>query len=227
MGDKKKLRAIGYARVSTAEQTHGFGLEVQEQAIRDHVKSVGMRLVTIEQDAGESGSNGLDSRPALARALAQLEAGEAESLIVYRLDRLARDLVLSETIIGRLQRAGVRVVSVTEPDVDGEDATRVLVRQVLGALAQYERAVIRSRMMAGKAAKGARGGYVGGRPPFGYRVENAELVPHEPEQEALRTARRLRREGAPLRKIADALADGGHRPKDGGAWHPSQVARLL
>ena len=54
-------------------------------------------------------------------------------------------------------------------------------RQVLGAIAEYERALIRSRMGAGKAAKLATGGYAGGRPPSGWRAEGKELVPDERE----------------------------------------------
>lgn len=223
---KRKRRALGYVRVSTAEQANGFGLEVQEGAIRQHAKRSELRLLTIHRDEGLSGSNGLDARPGLAQALARLEAHEADALLVYRLDRLARDLVLSETIVTRLQRAGVHVVSVTEPDVDGDDATRVLVRQVLAVLAQYERAVIRSRMLAGKAAKKAQGGYAGGRPRFGYQAKDGALVPVQREQQAIELARRLRRDRLSLREIADRLSKAGHTPKGGGRWHPTQIARL-
>jgi DNA invertase Pin-like site-specific DNA recombinase len=58
-------------------------------------------------------------------------------------------------------------VSTSEPDIDGPDELRELIRNILGSVAGYERAVIRGRMMAGKAAKVASGGYGGGRPPFG------------------------------------------------------------
>ena len=87
MGQQK---AIGYLRVSTAEQANGFGLEVQEQAIRTYARDRDIRLVSVLEDAGQSGSNGLDDRPALAKGLADLESGPATALIVYRLDRLAR-----------------------------------------------------------------------------------------------------------------------------------------
>jgi DNA invertase Pin-like site-specific DNA recombinase len=127
-------RAIGYVRVSTAEQLDGQGLEVQRQAIRAHARTHGIRLVETIEDAGLSGAKGEEVRLGLGETLARLEAGQAEALVVYRLDRLARDLVLQETIIERLAKGRVEVVSVTEPDIAAGDATRVLVRQVLGAI---------------------------------------------------------------------------------------------
>jgi DNA invertase Pin-like site-specific DNA recombinase len=147
--------------------------------------------------------------------------------VVYRLDRLARDLVLQETLMARMRKAGVEVLSVTEPDIDSDDATRVLVRQVLGAIAQYERALIRSRMAAGRAAKMAIGGYAGGRPPFGWRAEGKELVPEEREQQVIALARVLSSEGLSSRQIAARLEEAGHRPKVGQRWSSVQVGRLL
>lgn len=220
-------RVVGYTRVSTAEQVNGFGLDVQECAIRDYCKAHGLRLVRVLSDEGQSGSNGLDNRVGLAEALAIAERGAVEGIVVYRLDRLARDLLLQETVMGRMRSAGAEVLSVTEPDIDSENATRILVRQVLGAIAQYERAVIRGRMMAGKAAKVARGGYGGGRPRFGFRAEGGTLVPDTEEQAVIALARQLRSDGLSLREIASRLDASGATPKAGGTWHPIQVRRIL
>src|SRR5438309_11179607 len=90
---RPKVRAIGYRRVSTDEQVQGNGLEVQEQAIRWYCTDNDLNLIEVTSDEGISGSNGLDARVGLASALARLEAGEADCLVVYRLDRLARDFV--------------------------------------------------------------------------------------------------------------------------------------
>jgi DNA invertase Pin-like site-specific DNA recombinase len=208
-------KAIGYVRVSTAEQVEGFGLVVQRKGIATYCKENGFRLVGVLSDEGVSGSNGLEARKGLAELLAVVETGSVSALVVYRLDRLARDLVLQETLMARMRKAGVEVISVTEPDIDSDDATRVLVRQVLGAIGQYERALIRSRMGAGKAAKHAVGGYTGGRPPFGWRAEGKELVVDDREQQIIGVARRLSDEGLSSRQIAGCLDEGGLRPKAG------------
>lgn len=207
---------------------NGFGLEVQEQAIRQYTKDSDVRLIAIARDEGQSGSNGLDTRLGLADALTRLEAGEAEMLVVYRLDRLARDLILQETTIERLKVSGVRVVSVTEPDVDSDDHTRVLVRQVLGAIAQYERAVIRARMAAGRAAKRSAGGYAGGRPPFGWKATGGALVEDPDEQAALRLILDGRAAGRSYRALCADLTGAGHAPPAGGStWHPVAVQRVV
>ncbi len=220
-------KVIGYTRVSTAEQVEGFGLTVQRKAITDYCKQNDLRLVEVFSDEGVSGSNGLDARSGLSGVLAAVESGAVSGLVVYRLDRLARDLVLQETLMGRMRKAGVEVLSVTEPDIDSDDATRVLVRQVLGAIAQYERALIRSRMAAGRAAKLAVGGYSGGRPPFGWRAEGKELVPEEREQEIITLARQLSSEGLSSRQVAARLEQDGHLPKVGQGWSSVQVGRIL
>jgi len=220
-------KVLGYVRVSTAEQVDGFGLSVQRKAIAGYAKAAGMCLVRTFSDEGISGSNGLDTRQGLAEMLAVVESGQVSGLVVYRLDRLARDLVLQETLMARMRKAGVEVLSVTEPDIDSDDATRILVRQVLGAIGQYERALIRSRMAAGRAAKLAAGGYGGGRPPFGWRAEGRELVPEPVEQETIALIRRLSAEGLSSRQIAAKLDEAGHRPKAGQHWTSVGVLRVL
>jgi DNA invertase Pin-like site-specific DNA recombinase len=221
-----KMKVIGYTRVSTAEQVDGFGLDVQEAAIRTYCKAENLRLVAMVSDEGQSGSNGLDDRRGLAEGLARIERGEATALVVYRLDRLARDLLLQETVHARLEAGGAAVLSVSEPAVEGDDATRVLVRQLLGGIAQYERAVIRGRMMAGKAAKVASGGYGGGRPPYGYKAAGGALVTNEEEAAVVETVVTMRRSGVSYRAIASALADVDLTTRTGGTWNPNQVRRI-
>jgi DNA invertase Pin-like site-specific DNA recombinase len=180
------------------------------------------------RNEGISGSDGLDERPGLAGALDELEQGTAGVLLVYRLDRLARDLILQETVLARVEAAGGRIVSVTEPDIDSGDPTRVLVRQVLGALAQYERAVIRARMTAGIERKRAAGGYAGGRPGFGRCADGrGDLVADQQEQATIGLILQLRTGGASLRQVAAELEARGVTTKTGGTrWHPHTIARI-
>src|SRR4051812_34317015 len=92
----------------------GLGLDIQRQAIRKWASANGHRLVAVESDEGISGSNGLESRLGLAAALRRLRNGEAKGLLVYRLDRLARDLVLQEQLLAEVRRME-RAVFTTAP----------------------------------------------------------------------------------------------------------------
>ncbi len=220
------VRALGYVRVSTSEQAeHGYGIAAQEAALREWATQTGARLVSVLRDEGATGSGDLESRVGLSAALAKLESGVAEVLVVARLDRLARDLLVQETVIARLDAADRSVVSVAE-DVDSQDPTRVLVRQVLGAISQYERSVIRGRMEAGKAAKKATGGYVGGRPRYGKRAEDRSLVTDPAEDEVVRLVRSARAEGLSYRRICERLEQADLRPRSSSRWHPAVVRRI-
>lgn len=79
----------------------------------------------------------------------------------------------------------------------------------------------------GRKRKAKDGGYAYGAPPFGFRVEDGELVPDEGEQETLDRARELQQRGASIREIAATLNDEGRRTKRGARWHPTTVARVL
>lgn len=221
-----KPRVLGYVRVSTAEQVDGFGLTVQEKAIRAYCRSTGLQLVAILSDEGQSGSNGLDTRHGLAEGLARIEAGEVSGLVVYRLDRLARDFVLQETIYQRLTQKGVQIFSVKEPVVDGDVHLQDMVRQILGVIGQYEKAIIKGRLMAGKAEKVASGGYGGGRPAYGHMADNRALVVNPSETAIISTVTTMRQQGASYRQIIQALDDAGLATRSGGAWNPNQIRRI-
>lgn len=228
------MRAVGYARVSTNRQAErGFGLEVQERAVRDYCAANGLRLLRIERDEGVSGTNGLEARVGLPAALLALERGDAEALVVARLDRLARRLALQEAVLADAWEAGAEVHEVGAGRLDPDDEDRVFYRQVMGAVAQLDLAKTKRRLRDGRAAKIARDGWAGGVPRYGLRLERSEgtragvLVEDETEQRAIRLARQLRRDGKTLETIGDRLRVSGFVPKRGGAWHPRTVQRLL
>jgi DNA invertase Pin-like site-specific DNA recombinase len=221
------MKAIAYCRVSTDKQAeHGLGLDVQRAAITAWAEANGCTITAWRTDEGISGSNGLDTRPGLAEAFRQLEAGEADALVVYRLDRLARKLGSQITWIEQLESRGRHVISVTEPDV-GQDEMRVFVRQVLGAVAEYERATIVRRMKDGRALKAERGGFAYGEPAYGQRAQDRELAADSAEVQVITRMRQMQAEGLSLRAIARALNDEAVPPKRGGAWHAQTVARVL
>ncbi|PLC06018.1 resolvase [Variovorax sp. RO1] len=138
---------IGYARVSTSEQETRMQL--------DALRAAGVRRIFAEK------TSGVGPRPELYKALAALEPGH--TLVVYKLDRLARSLKDLLQLLDRLKASGCSVKSLTEP-IDTSSAMGEFVLQILGAVAQLERAIIRERCEAGRVAARARGVLFGRQP---------------------------------------------------------------
>jgi DNA invertase Pin-like site-specific DNA recombinase len=222
-------QAIGYTRVSTERQAEeGLGLDVQAQLIREHAKSAGLRLHGIVEDAGVSGA--VEDRPGLADLMERLAPGVV--VVVPRLDRLARDLLTQEFLLRDIRKRGADVVSCSRAEADylsddPEDPTRKLIRQVLGAVSEFERAMIRLRLARGRRAKAARGGFAYGAPPYGTRAEDGGLAPEPAEADAVSLARTLHGRGDSLRAICRALDAAGFRPRRSAQWHPQVVARIV
>lgn len=225
------MKVVGYVRVSTDAQVDGLGLEVQERTVRAWCRTNKHRLVAVHRDEGVSGSNGVDGRVGLPVALAQVADGTAGAVVVARLDRLARDLVLQETLLAEVWRSGGEVLSCAggEGDLrdDPDDPSRALIRQVLGAVSQYERSMITLRLRSGRARKAERGGYAHGSPPYGWRSDSGVLVEVQEEQEVLTAMRELAAAGLSVRAICQALNVSETPSKRGGRWHPTTVSRAL
>lgn len=230
------MKVVAYTRVSTDKQAdHGSGLEIQAEQIRRWCQQNGHRLVGHHEDAGQSGTLGVDRRLALADALHDCATRKARGIVVARLDRLARDLIVQETLIAEAGKSGARIFScndtenayLDDPALD-QDPSRTLVRQMFGAIAQYERAMIRMRMDAGKARKISEGGYAHGAPPYGYRAHDGELVPVPAELDAIAMMRAMRAAGGSWRQICAHLeAAGVPTAKGGTTWHSNTVRRIV
>lgn len=227
------MKVVGYLRVSTDHQAEkGLGLEVQEKAIREWAKAHSHRLIGLERDEGVSGSNGLDNRVGLLSAMSALKERRAGGLVVYRLDRLARDLIVQETLLAEIRRLGAEAFSTSraEADVlqdDPDDPSRKLIRQILGAVSEYERSMIALRLRSGRRRKHEKGGYAFGAPPYGWRAVEGELVPDGDEQVVVRRVAELHGLGASLREIAAALTAEGFSPKRGKEWHPQTLSKIV
>jgi len=141
-------RLVGYARVSTDEQT--------TRLQRDALRAAGVDVVFEDKESGA-----LRSRPRLDRALAELRPGD--TLVVWKLDRLGRSLRNLLEVAETLRERSVALRSLTE-HIDTASAAGKMLYAVLGAVAQFERDVLRERTVAGMRAAKSRGEHIG-RPP--------------------------------------------------------------
>lgn len=220
-------RAVGYTRVSTQDQaTSGLGLEAQQLAIETAATRLGLSLVQTFSDAGVSGGLALEYRPALLAALDALCGGDV--LLVAKRDRLGRD-VLNVSMIERLvERRGARVHSAAGEGSEDDSPTGKLMRQIIDAFAEYERALIRARTRAAMAAAKARGQRVGWI-PYGSQLDSTGrfLEPNSDEQAVLAEVRRLRVRGGTMAGIAETLNQRGIRTRHGRPWQRSAIQQLL
>jgi len=211
---------FGYCRVSTENQKDDKTIQYQIESIKQFAKNNGIEISQIFSDEAVSGSIG--NRPGLAQLLYQIEhSPDIEGVLIYRLDRLARDVVLQENLIKTLQNLGKRLISTMEPDLDSSDPTRKMIRQILGVIAEYEKALITMRLSAGRLLKAGQGGYAGGGVPFGYKADrlNHRLAPDEAEAKTVRRIWYLRRyKKLSYGKIADTLNDDGIATQKGKKW---------
>ncbi len=222
-------RAMGYRRVSTAEQReHGAaGLAAQTDAIAAAAARLGLAVAAMFDDLGVSGGLPLEQRPGLLAALDALKRGDV--LLVAKRDRLGRS-VLNTALIERLvERKGARVVSSAGEGSDDDGPTSRLMRSIIDAFAEYERAVIRQRTRAALAAKRARGERCG-EVRYGWKVDPGDprrLVPDDDEQRALARMRELRAEGLTCRQVADQMFEEGLTTRRGTRWRFQYVAERL
>ena len=218
-------QAVGYLRVSGKGQVDGDGPERQRQAIARYAKSASLTLIEEFSDLGVSGTTELADRPGLAALLDRLESNGVRTVVVERADRLARDLMVQEVIVGQFVKIGARILTSDGVDLTSgdQDPTRRLIRQVLGAVSEFEKNVIVLKLRAARERKRARGERVEGVKPYG----------HFPAEHAIiERMRRLRRKppkgGRPsLTAVAATLNSEGHRNRAGREWSPQMVHHVL
>lgn len=205
--------AFGYVRISTTEQAHGYGLDVQESRIREYAQRKGLPAIQLfsESKSGESIIQRHEFNTMMSAAESKVEEGLQVHVIFSSLDRLSRRLFDQETIVMRCFTSGVRLHSTQEAENDtldpehSDDPMRTVIRQFFGVFHQFDKAIIQRRMDGGLQAKGARGGFTGGRPPFGYKASEQELVIDEGRASVIRLLFALHKEGVPNTTIAALL----------------------
>lgn len=213
----KNAKAFGYVRVSGKGQVDGDGFPRQKAAIKSYADTHGIRIVRYYEELGVSGTKDLENRPALQDLMLALLSNGVKTILIEKLDRLARDLMVQETLIADFRKQGFEVVSAAEPDLCSDDPTRVIMRQLFGIIAQYEKSTIVLKLRAARQRMRAKTGSCEGRKPYGHR---------EGEQAVIARIRELNAK-ANYSQIAATLNAEGVRTRSGGEWFPASVHRVL
>ena len=182
-------KAFVYLRVSGQGQAREDkdGLVRQEAVCRQWAKANGYEIAGIYREQGVSGT--LEDRPALARLMVDLglNGRGIKTILIEKIDRLARDLMVQEAIVRDFQRQGFEIISALEgPDLCSNDPSRKLIRQVFGAIAEYDKTMLVLKLRAARERAKAKTGRCEGRLPYGSTPEEKHII------ERIRAMRRTR-----------------------------------
>jgi DNA invertase Pin-like site-specific DNA recombinase len=217
-------KAIAYFRTSSAANTgEDKDSETrQKRAVEAYAKRAGFEIIDSYYDAAVSGADPVDTRRGFADMLARIASNGVRTIVVETANRFARDLMVQEAGHAYLQRLGVKLIAADSPEAFLSDSpTAVMVRQILGAVSQFEKAALVAKLKGARDRKRKTGVKVEGRKSYAER---------SPETVAL--AKRLARYHAKghkrsLRDIAAELAAQGHVNTSGKPYEASAVARMI
>jgi len=220
--------AYGYVRVSGEGQITGHGLERQREIIERYAAGHDLNLIRVFVEPGTTGT--ITDRPALGDLLLAIERNGVRHVVVESLDRLARDLVVQEAIAENFKRQGVDLISATQgDDLASDDPGRKLIRQLLGAIAEYDKSMTVLRLAAARRAKRkANGGKCEGRKAYG------ECDPKE--RAAIARCKELRaktvgkgrgKRQLSMTEIAKVMNQEGYPTRQGRPWTAQTVRSVL
>jgi DNA invertase Pin-like site-specific DNA recombinase len=220
------IEAVSYLRCSGLGQADGDTWDRQKAAVQKYAAANRIVVVDEFRDAGVSGTKDLDNRPGLAALIDRIESNGVRLVLVENATRLARDLMVGEVILQQLTGIGCKVIAAdsgTDLSADTDDPTRRLIRQVLGAVAEFDRRVTVLKLRAARDRIRGRGQRCEGRKPYGTRPgEEVGLTRiRELYRKPYGKARRS------LREICEILNAEGVPTRTGKPWRPQVVRRIV
>lgn len=217
---------VAYIRVSTDGQLgeDKFGLEAQRTQIIDYCAKNDMNILKWYSDEGESGAK---YRPGFDEIVyGEVSNPPYEAVVVAKSDRVARDINIYFYYQGALLRKNIELISITE-DFGQFGVFANMLKAFTITCAEMERENINKRTSAGRAVKSSKGGYSGGRTPYGYKAENHQMVLVSDEAEIVKIIFRMKDdEGITYKAICDYLNSLGKTNRSGTKFSISTVQTI-
>ena len=239
MNSDSETKGILYGRFSPRRnEDQCESIEAQFDFCRAYCKQNNIKIVGEFADRALSGAD--EDRPELWAAIAALERGYV--LVVYRLDRLARSVYLSDIIERAIHQKKATFLSTVGEGTWSDSDEDFLVRKILQALAEYERKVIGARTKAAMLRHQANGRLMGSIPPYGFKLDpkdSRRIVKNPYERIIINQIKRFRKKGLTLRQIADELTNLNYKPRKvtrtfrgkpvsvKGRWYPQTIHVIL
>ena len=222
--------AIAYTRVSSQEQVDGTSLKSQEDQIRAYCAMKSIKLQAVLVDAAVSGVKPLADRPAGRELVNALMTGQADSIIVCKLDRGFRSASDCLINVELWEKKGIslHILNLGGQTIDTSTPTGKFFITVMAGAAELERNLIKERCNEGRKVRRAEGKRIG-EIPYGWKLaeDGKSLIESPEEQKALDLVRGMKNDGYTLRDIAAELNRRGYSAKKGGKWTHGQVQSIL
>lgn len=220
-------KVVAYVRVSTEAQCKDdkFGIEAQREMIIEYCKEKEMEVVEWFIERGVSGAK--DDKPEFSKILNGVVANPPiEAVVVAKNDRIAREIELFFAYRYQLRKQNIELISVTE-DFGQFGMFQSVLEAFITSMAQVERELINTRTSGGRAIKASKGGYSGGRPPYGYRAQNKRLIVDTEEAEVVRYVIGAKEDGATFQSICDTLNKEGKTNRSGTKFSISTLQVII
>lgn len=214
------MNALAYLRVSGKGQEDGDGFDRQRIAIQRYADANGIVITAWFQDT-QSGKDEWQERPGWSSMMARLNG--TRTVIVEKLDRVARAVLVQELILADLGKREVRLITSAGDDTSDESPERIMFRQLLAVFAAYERNTLTLKLRGARQRKKEETGRCEGRKPYGHRPGEAEV---------LESMRMLRNAGFSFARIAELINSKGHltrgtKSKSPVEWRGETIAKIF
>ena len=220
-------KAAGYIRVSTVYQIDKDSLPMQREDLSNYIRyALGIENYEIFEDAGYSAKN--TERPAFQRMMSRLRSGEFSHVVVWKIDRISRNLIDFATMYEELKRLGITFVSKNE-QFDTSSAMGEAMLKIILVFAELERKMTSERVSAVMVSRANEGKYNGGRIPFGYDYDKStkQISVNEEEAKIVNLIYDKYEELQSLMRVAKYLNSRGIKSKRGFNYTPTTVHKIL
>lgn len=218
---KAAVQAVAYMRTSSATNVgpEKDSEQRQRQAIEQFAKRSGYEIVDWFYDPAVSGADPVNTRPGFQAMLERIAGNGVRTIIVETANRFARDLMVQEVGYSMLQSLGVKLIAADSPEAFLDNTpTAKLIRQILGAVAEFDKAMTVAKLRGARERKRAKGLKVEGR------KSHAEANP-----ETVALARQVKASGhhVSLRRVSAELAKAGYLNANGRPYAAKSIMKML
>lgn len=206
------MNVVIYARYSSDRQNEQ-SIEGQLRTCMEYCKSSGYTVADTYIDRALSAAKDIEKRTSFQKMIKDSERKQWDAVLVYKLDRFARNRYDSATYKAKLRKNGVKLISATESISDNPEG--IILESVLEGMAEFYSKELSQKVTRGMRESALKCNSTGGTTPLGYKIENKKLVIDDKYAPAVKIAFEMYSQGHTVKEICKKLNDSGYRTKKG------------